>query len=79
MKKRALGALIELNGNHDSYISFILVWETIFSLNTFLGDPSVFGNLDPCNEMVDSVVNCIKKAKHNGYSPSTGDFTQRTE
>ncbi|XP_074616751.1 tyrosine aminotransferase-like isoform X3 [Acropora palmata] len=22
--------------------------------------------------MVDSVVNCIKKAKHNGYSPSTG-------
>ncbi|XP_015769668.1 PREDICTED: tyrosine aminotransferase-like [Acropora digitifera] len=37
-----------------------------------IGDPSVFGNLDPCNEMVDSVVNCIKKAKHNGYSPSTG-------
>lgn len=37
-----------------------------------IGDPSVFGNLDPCNEMIDSVVNCIKKAKHNGYSPSAG-------
>ena len=71
--------MIELNGNNDSYISFIVVREMIFSLNTFLGDPSIFGNLDPCNEMIDSVVNCIKKGKHNGYSPSTGDFTQSTE
>lgn len=37
-----------------------------------IGDPSVFGNLDPCDEMVDAVVNCIKKRKHNGYGPSTG-------
>ena len=51
----------------------------IFLLNTFLGDPSKFGNLDPWSEIVDPVVDCIKKAKHNGYSPSEGDFTQRTE
>ncbi|XP_074636674.1 tyrosine aminotransferase-like [Acropora palmata] len=37
-----------------------------------IGDPSIFGNLDPCREIVDPVVDCIKKAKHNGYSPSEG-------
>jgi len=37
-----------------------------------IGDPTVFGNLEPCNEMVDAVMKCIKDSKHNGYAPSTG-------
>ena len=32
----------------------------------------MFGNLEPCNEMVDAVVKCVKQSKHNGYAPSTG-------
>ena len=32
----------------------------------------MFGNLEPCHEMVDAVVKCVKQSKHNGYAPSTG-------
>ena len=45
----------------------LMVWSFCFS-----GDPTVFGNLEPCHEMVDAVVKCIKQSKHNGYAPSTG-------
>ncbi|XP_058956402.2 tyrosine aminotransferase [Pocillopora verrucosa] len=37
-----------------------------------IGDPSVFGNLEPCQEMLEAVVKCLKQSKHNGYAPSTG-------
>lgn len=49
-----------------------------FLTDTFLGDPSIFGNLDPCSEIVNSVLDCIRNGKYNGYGPSTGDFIQRT-
>lgn len=39
-----------------------------------LGDPTVFGNLEPCYEMIDAVVKCVKQSKHNGYAPSTGFY-----
>ena len=45
----------------------LLAWSFPFS-----GDPSVFGNLEPCNEMISAVVKCLKQSKHNGYAPSTG-------
>lgn len=32
----------------------------------------MFGNLEPCNEMISAVVKCVKQSKHNGYAPSTG-------
>lgn len=32
----------------------------------------MFGNLTPCDEMVEAVVKCAKEFKHNGYAPSTG-------
>ena len=32
----------------------------------------MFGNLEPCNEMINAVVKCVKQSKHNGYAPSTG-------
>ena len=45
----------------------LLAWSFPFS-----GDPSVFGNLEPCNEMISAVVKSVKQSKHNGYAPSTG-------
>lgn len=56
-------------------IGSILTWlGLIFNyLNFFcLGDPSVFGNLEPCQEMLEAVVKCLKQSEHNGYAPSTG-------
>ena len=32
----------------------------------------MFGNLTPCDEMVEAVVKCAKEFKYNGYAPSTG-------
>lgn len=50
----------------------ILFLKSNIHFKHFSGDPSVFGNLEPCDEIVDAVMKCIKEAKHNGYSPSTG-------
>lgn len=53
---------------------FNLAWSYFQLLKFFfcLGDPSVFGNLEPCQEMLEAVVKCLKQSKHNGYAPSTG-------
>ena len=52
---------------------FNLAWSYIQLPKFFcLGDPSVFGNLEPCQEMLEAVLKCLKQSKHNGYAPSTG-------
>lgn len=37
-----------------------------------IGDPTVFGNLEPATEVVDAVVEAVKAIKFNGYAASTG-------
>lgn len=37
-----------------------------------IGDPTVFGNLKIPKEIEESVINCIKSHKVNGYGPSVG-------
>jgi tyrosine aminotransferase len=37
-----------------------------------IGDPAVFGNLDPPQAAVDAVVAAVRSKKWNGYAPSTG-------
>ncbi|CAK8672528.1 tyrosine aminotransferase-like [Clavelina lepadiformis] len=42
-----------------------------------LGDPTVFGNFQPAEQVLQSVVDAIKNGKNNGYSPSFGHATAR--
>ncbi|XP_066978407.1 tyrosine aminotransferase-like isoform X6 [Macrobrachium rosenbergii] len=37
-----------------------------------IGDPTVFGNLTPAEEITEAVVTSIRSGKYNGYGPSTG-------
>ncbi|XP_068242081.1 LOW QUALITY PROTEIN: tyrosine aminotransferase-like [Palaemon carinicauda] len=37
-----------------------------------IGDPTVFGNLTPAEEITEAVVASIRSGKYNGYGPSTG-------
>ena len=36
------------------------------------GDPTLFGNLCPSQNTIDSLIDSLKSGKHNGYLPSTG-------
>lgn len=36
------------------------------------GDPTVFGNLCPAEEIIEAVVESVRSMKFNGYAPSTG-------
>lgn len=37
-----------------------------------IGDPTIFGNLDPPQTAVDCIIESVKSGKYNGYSPSAG-------
>ncbi|UYV60753.1 TAT [Cordylochernes scorpioides] len=36
------------------------------------GDPTVFGNMRPCEEITEAVVDSVRSHKFDGYAPSTG-------
>ena len=36
------------------------------------GDPTIFGNLTPCKEIIDAVQTSLKSMKCHGYIPSVG-------
>lgn len=38
----------------------------------YLGDPTVFGNLGPSEEMKEAVKKSLDSGKSNGYAPSVG-------
>ncbi|XP_078689942.1 tyrosine aminotransferase-like isoform X3 [Branchiostoma floridae x Branchiostoma belcheri] len=42
-----------------------------------IGDPTVFGNLEPPREIEEAVIDCIHTRKYNGYAPSIGYETAR--
>nr|XP_006816454.1 PREDICTED: tyrosine aminotransferase-like [Saccoglossus kowalevskii] len=42
-----------------------------------IGDPTVFGNLKPSENIVDAVVKSVKDGKSNGYGPSVGYLESR--
>lgn len=42
-----------------------------------IGDPTVFGNLKPAEEITEAVVTSIRSGKYNGYGPSTGFVESR--
>merc|ERR1712112_113214 len=42
-----------------------------------IGDPTVFGNLQPAKEVVKAVHESLDSYKHNGYGPSTGSLEAR--
>ncbi|XP_076357988.1 tyrosine aminotransferase-like isoform X2 [Tachypleus tridentatus] len=37
-----------------------------------IGDPTTFGNLKPCEEIVEAIVESVRSMKFNGYAESTG-------
>jgi len=37
-----------------------------------IGDPTVFGNLKPAEEVMEAVVESVRSMRFNGYAPSTG-------
>jgi len=43
-----------------------------FDLLFITGDPTVFGNLSPPDEVIDAVVESLRSMRFNGYAPSTG-------
>ncbi|CAN7992065.1 unnamed protein product [Ixodes hexagonus] len=44
--------------------------KTLISLS--IGDPTVFGNLVPCEEILSPIEESLRSLKHHGYIPSTG-------
>ena len=42
-----------------------------------IGDPTVFGNLNPATEVVEAVSASLASGLHNGYGPSTGFVAAR--
>lgn len=42
-----------------------------------IGDPTVFGNLKPAEEIIEAVVTSLRSGKYNGYGPSTGFVESR--
>jgi hypothetical protein len=55
----------------------------LFSLYFFFffisttGDPTVFKNLQPPEEAVEAVVDCVRSGDFHGYAPSTGKRNQQ--
>lgn len=37
-----------------------------------IGDPTLFGNLQPCKEVTSAVIESVLTMQYNGYAPSTG-------
>ncbi|XP_076269532.1 tyrosine aminotransferase-like [Rhynchophorus ferrugineus] len=46
-------------------------------INLSLGDPAVFGNLNPCKEIIDSLVEVINGGSYNGYTAVVGHQSGR--
>ncbi|GFW01858.1 tyrosine aminotransferase [Trichonephila clavipes] len=46
------------------------VAKSVISLS--IGDPTTFGNLQPCPEITSAIVESVTSAEYNGYAPSTG-------
>ncbi|CAG0888146.1 unnamed protein product [Darwinula stevensoni] len=42
-----------------------------------IGDPTVFGNLGPCQEIIEAVLESVRSGSFNGYAPSTGYLEAR--
>ncbi|RWS26003.1 Tyrosine aminotransferase-like protein [Leptotrombidium deliense] len=42
-----------------------------------IGDPTVYGNLKPCDEIIEAIVESVKSNEHNGYVASTGSEATR--
>ena len=38
------------------------------------GDPTIFGNLCPAEEIIEAVVESVRSMRYNGYAPSTGNY-----
>ena len=53
----------------DSFHFLVLTFDLLFIL---AGDPTVFGNLSPPDEVIDAVVESVRSMRFNGYAPSTG-------
>eukprot|EP00794_Sanderia_malayensis_P018613 gene18613-20490_t len=42
-----------------------------------VGDPTIFGNLNPPEEVTEAISKSLKSGKNNGYGPSTGTIAAR--
>lgn len=46
-------------------------------MNELLGDPTIFGNLLPCDEIIDAMINSLQSQRNNGYFPAVGSESAR--
>lgn len=69
-----------------SYFVFFLLSLSLWICKCFVlsffnfhisGDPTLFGNFKPCQQIVDSMLETISTGKFNGYSPAAGRETAR--
>lgn len=60
----------------SKYVQFEYKWTFNFfnARSCVLGDPTVFGNLLPPEEVLDAVHGSLQSQSYNGYAPSTGKY-----
>ena len=42
-----------------------------------IGDPTIFGNLNPSSNAISAITEALKSGKYNGYAPSSGYVESR--
>ena len=42
-----------------------------------IGDPTIFGNLNPSSNAITAITDALKSGKYNGYAPSSGYVESR--
>jgi len=42
-----------------------------------IGDPTIFGNLKPCENITDAMIESVQSSKNNGYFPAAGSEEAR--
>ena len=53
-------------------MNIVHMWFVLFS-----GDPTVFGNLLPAEQVKEAVIRAVQSDKYNGYAPSVGKLDTR--
>lgn len=71
-----LGLAEPQNKFHSQHSRIYFVAEAFMEI-FFVGDPTVFGNLQPANEVLDAMKEVIDEKNFNGYAPSVGFIEAR--
>lgn len=60
-----------MNNIFSTYSKFIFISKLL------IGDPTLFGNFKPCDEILDAMLTTVNSSKFNGYQPASGNEEAR--